>query len=306
MALRAKAAAAALLSLLLCPWLFGCSRQPEEGGSPEPIAQELSLPKEHPDPGYEQFPVYFDGLLMDQGCIRDGELYLSPGEICRYLDMDWSWRQEDEGFTLSLSGVEFNASSDREYLSGNGRYFYAPQGWFSAGDRLYLPYELLSRLLCLDTEVKQNETAIYISTLNARLIPGGEDYYELNYPSEELFWLSQIIHAEAWQQPLAGQIGVGNVVMNRVNSPDFPGTVFDVIFDMDHNIVQFEPISNGSVYSQPDEMARIAACLCLDGYNTVGDSLYFVNPAYGSGWFDSALDLTVTIGDHNFYSVRGA
>ncbi|MEI3102536.1 MAG: cell wall hydrolase, partial [Oscillospiraceae bacterium] len=70
--------------------------------------------------------------------------------------------------------------------------------------------------------------------------PRREDYYELNYPSEELFWLSQIIHAEAWQQPLAGQIGVGNVVMNRVNSPDFPSTVFDVIFDMDHNIVQFE------------------------------------------------------------------
>ncbi|MEI3102537.1 MAG: hypothetical protein V8T45_12815 [Oscillospiraceae bacterium] len=69
--------------------------------------------------------------------------------------------------------MEFNASSDKEYLSGNGRYFYAPQGWFSAGDRLYLPYELLSRLLCLDTEIREDETAIYISTLNARLIPGG-------------------------------------------------------------------------------------------------------------------------------------
>ncbi len=298
------AAAAALLALLLCPWLLGCSRQPgaEAGAGPE--LQELSLPREHPDPGYEQFPVYFDGLLMDQGCIRDGEMYLSPGEICSYLDMDWSWREEAEGYTLSISGVEFCCSGELEYISGNGRYFYAPQGWFGAGERLYIPYELLARLLCLD--VQREEDALYISSLNARLIPGGEDYYELNYPSEELFWLSQIIHAEAWQQPLAGQIGVGNVVLNRVESPDFPSTVFDVIFDMDHNIVQFEPISNGSVYSQPDEMARIAACLCLDGYNTVGDSLYFVNPAYGSGWFDSALDLTVTIGDHNFYSVRGA
>ena len=276
MSLRHKAAGAALLAALLCPWLLGCSRQPVADGGPEPELRELSLPKEHTDPGYEQFPVYFDGLLMDQGCIRDGELYISPGEICAYLDIAWSWKGDDKSFTLSLSDTDFTGSSDMEYLSGNGRYFYAPQG-------------------CL-----------YISTLNARIIPGGEDYYELNYPSEELFWLSQIIHAEAWQQPLAGQIGVGNVVLNRVDSPDFPDTVFDVIFDMDHNIVQFEPISNGSVYSQPDEMARIAACLCLDGYNTVGDSLYFVNPSYGSGWFDSSLDLTVTIGDHNFYSVRGA
>ena len=306
MAPRVKAAAGALLALLLCPWLLGCSRQNTAEANPEPELLELSLPKEHPAPGYEQFPVYFDGLLMDQGCIRDGELYLSPGEICSYLDMDWSWREDGGSLSLSISGVEFRGSSELEYLSGNGRYFYAPQGWFSAGDRLYIPYDLLGRLLCLDIRQEEQGSALYISSLNARLIPGGEDYYELNYPSEELFWLSQIIHAEAWQQPLAGQIGVGNVVLNRVESPDFPSTVFDVIFDMDHNIVQFEPISNGSVYSQPDELARIAACLCLDGYNTVGDSLYFVNPAYGSGWFDSALDLTVTIGDHNFYSVRGA
>ncbi len=306
MSLRHKAAGAALLAALLCPWLLGCSRQPVADGGPEPELRELSLPKEHTDPGYEQFPVYFDGLLMDQGCIRDGELYISPGEICAYLDIAWSWKGDDKSFTLSLSDTDFTGSSDMEYLSGNGRYFYAPQGWFTAGDKLYLPYDLLSRFLCLDVQPDKDGSALYISTLNARIIPGGEDYYELNYPSEELFWLSQIIHAEAWQQPLAGQIGVGNVVLNRVDSPDFPDTVFDVIFDMDHNIVQFEPISNGSVYSQPDEMARIAACLCLDGYNTVGDSLYFVNPSYGSGWFDSSLDLTVTIGDHNFYSVRGA
>lgn len=304
MKLRHKAAAAAAAALLSC-WLCGCRRQePEASSSPAP--QELSLPTERPSPGYREFPVYFDGLLMDQGCIRDGEMYLSPGEICSYLGIAWSWNGDESAFTISLDGTEFGGSREDGYLSGNGRYFYAPEGWFTAGDKLYLSYELLCRFLCLDVQPEEGSDALYLSTLNARVIPGGEDYYELYFPSEELFWLSQIIHAEAWQQPLAGQIGVGNVVLNRVDSPDFPSTVFDVIFDMDHNIIQFEPISNGSVYSQPDEMARIAACLCLEGYNTVGDSLYFVNPAFGSGWFDSSLDLTVTIGDHNFYSVRGA
>lgn len=295
----------AALALALCLGLSGCTSGQAADDAGVPFTSELSLPARHPDPSYEQFPVYFDGLLMDQGCIRDGELYLNPAAICGYLDMDWSWQGDEDNFSLILDGTEFTGSSSQEYLSGNGRYFYAPQGWFTAGGQLYLPYDLLGRFLCLDIETGR-EQRMDISTLNARLIPGGEDYYELNYPSEDLFWLSQIIHAESWQQPLAGQIGVGNVVMNRVESPDFPVTIFDVIFDMDHDIIQFEPISNGSVYSQPDEMARIAACLCLDGYNTVGDSLYFVNPDYGSGWFDSSLDLTVTIGDHNFYSVRGA
>lgn len=294
------------LALLLCLCLCGCTGKQETYTAAQQYTAELSLPQEHPEPGYEQFPVYFDGLLMDQGCIRDGEMYLSPGAICSYLHIYWSWQGDEAAFTLTLSGTDFTGSRSMEYLTGNGRYFYAPQGWFIAGGQLYLPYDLLSRFLCLDTEIEKGEQAMYVSTLNARIIPGGEDYYDLNYPSEELFWLSQIIYAESWQQPLAGQIGVGNVVMNRVDSPDFPATIFDVIFDMDHNIIQFEPISNGSVYATPDEMARIAACLCLDGYNTVGDSLYFVNPAYGSGWFDSSLDLTIAIGDHNFYSVRGA
>lgn len=292
--------------ILLCLSLSACSSGKPPDTSPSPSPAPLSLRQEHPQPGYEQFPVYIDSLLMDQGCIRNGELYLNPGIVCELLDIDWSWQGTDDEFLLILDGVEFSGSSSDEYLTGNGRYFYAPQGWFSSQGQIYIPYDLLGRFLCLDISVREGEQAMDISTLNARLIPGGEDYYDLNYPNEELFWLSQIIHAEAWQQPLAGQIGVGNVVMNRVDSPDFPPTIFDVIFDMDHNIVQFEPISNGSVYSQPDEMARIAACLCLDGYNTVGDSLYFVNPSYGSGWFDSSLDLTVTIGDHNFYSVRGA
>ena len=46
----------------------------------------------------------------------------------------------------------------------------------------------------------------------------------------------------------------------------------------------------------------IAACLCLEGYNTVGESLYFVNPDRGDGsWFEASLRLVISIGDHDFY-----
>ena len=288
-----------LLGLLLC----GCAQAgPEtlETSAPVPV-----LPQAGQRPAGEQVPVYVDGLLLDRAYRREGVLYLSPTALCSWLDIPCAFQGDESAFTLSLQGISFSGEQGREYLSGNGRYFYAPEGWFTAGGQLYLPCELLCRFLCLDASLSEDGSRLEVSTLNARVIPGGEDYYDLNYPSEDLFWLTQIIYAESWQQPLAGQIGVGNVVLNRVASPDFPDTVFDVIFDMEHNI-QFEPITNGSVYATPDEQSRIAACLCLDGVNTVGDSLYFVNPDHGSGWFDSALDLTITIGGHNFYSVRGA
>ena len=119
MKLRHKAAAAAAAALLSC-WLCGCRRQePEASSSPAP--QELSLPTERPSPGYREFPVYFDGLLMDQGCIRDGEMYLSPGEICSYLGIAWSWKGDESAFTISLDGTEFGGSREDGYLSGNGR-----------------------------------------------------------------------------------------------------------------------------------------------------------------------------------------
>ena len=46
-----------------------------------------------------------------------------------------------------------------------------------------------------------------------------------------------------------------------------------------------------------------AAQMCLDGVNTVGDSLFFLNPSVAdASWFNSALTYVTTIGGHAFYS----
>ena len=135
-----------------------------------------------------------------------------------------------------------------------------------------------------------------------RLLEGGPSYYDTHFHADDLFWLSHIIYAEAHWESLAGQIGVGSVVLNRVKSDLFPQTVMAVVLDREH-ITQFDPVESGEVTAQPDEQAMLAACLCLEGYNTVGDSLYFVNPERGDEtWFENALIPTVTIGHHVFYS----
>jgi N-acetylmuramoyl-L-alanine amidase len=285
-----------LLTLIVSLCLAGYSQEASAAQT-----ETLSLQGQHLATPYTQVPIYIDGLLMDKACLKDGELYFSPAVICSWLDIDWSWQGDENNFTLTLDGIDFTGDSSMNYLTGNGRYFYAPQGWFVANDRLYLPYDLLCRYLCLDAYVAEDYSSLSLSTLNAQIIPGGDDYYELNYSNDDIFWMSQIIHAESWQQPMAGQIGVGNVVLNRVAAEQYPDTIFDVIFDM-QGVVQFEPVTNGSVYSTPDEQSIIAAYLCMDGYNTVGDSLYFVNPTYGSDWFDSSLKFNLSIGDHNFYT----
>ena len=93
-------------------------------------------------------------------------------------------------------------------------------------------------------------------------------------------------------------IGVGNVVLNRVASSRFPNTVEDVVFQTG----QFNPVDMGTIYLEPSEEAILAAKLAIEGVNTVGDSLYFVNPVAGdSRWFNASLTPTITIADHAFY-----
>jgi N-acetylmuramoyl-L-alanine amidase len=100
---------------------------------------------------------------------------------------------------------------------------------------------------------------------------------------------------------LTGKIAVGNVILNRVKSAEFPDCIYDVIFD-DNWGIQFEPVENGSIYNTPTEESILAAKLCLDGASVVDASLYFLNPAKASNfWAIQNCIYISTIGNHQFY-----
>lgn len=122
-----------------------------------------------------------------------------------------------------------------------------------------------------------------------------------SYGATEIFWLSRIIEAESGGEPTEGKIGVGNVIMNRVKSEDFPNTIYDVIFDTRYS-VQFQPISNGTIYNTPSRDSIIAAKRALRNENVVGDSLYFFNPRISkSSWISRNRTYFKTIANHDFY-----
>jgi N-acetylmuramoyl-L-alanine amidase len=117
----------------------------------------------------------------------------------------------------------------------------------------------------------------------------------------ELYWLAHIISAESQGESLTGQIAVGNVVLNRVSSDEFPNTIPAVIFDLTDG-VQFEPVSNGTVYDTPTAQSVEAALLALDGETPVGGALYFYAPALSKGvWINANRTYLTTIGCHRFY-----
>lgn len=123
----------------------------------------------------------------------------------------------------------------------------------------------------------------------------GADY------AQQVYWLSRIISAESQGECWEGKIAVGNVVLNRVASPEFPNTIYGVIFD-DRWGGQFEPVRNRTIYHTPTDESVRAAVACLAGENTVGDCLYFLAPDLTDNhWTMAQRAYVTTIGVHWFY-----
>ena len=107
-----------------------------------------------------------------------------------------------------------------------------------------------------------------------------------------------MIHVEATNQCYEGQLAVANVVLNRVKSPRWPDTIYDVIYQKG----QFTPAHNGrlakALANGPSENAKKAAADALAGINNV-EGYYFFNANGGINL--STVGGYLIIQDHTFY-----
>ena len=121
------------------------------------------------------------------------------------------------------------------------------------------------------------------------------------YSDSDLYWLSRIIEAEASGESVTGKIAVGNCVLNRVKSSEFPNTIYGVIFDKKYG-VQYQPTANGAIYNNPSFESVQAAKDALNGYSVVGDAMYFCSTAVApTSWAARNRAYLTTIGNHVFY-----
>lgn len=231
-------------------------------------------------------------LSSQQGWVEEGSSQITLLSLSQTAGYSLSW----DGSAASLSGLGFTLTAvpGQEYIQVNGRCLYVPGGVQCRNDRMVLPLALLADALGCPLSWDAATGTAALNTASAA--PKQADY-----DSADLYWLARIISAESRGEPLAGQIAVGNVVLNRVASGSFPDSVREVIFD-DRYAIQFEPVSNGTIYDEPTASAVLAAKLCLEGANTAGDSLYFFAPALSAGsWIRGSRTYYTTIGCHRFY-----
>ena len=209
-----------------------------------------------------------------------------------------TWNENTENAVIEKNGILVNVipKEDKAFVDGvlkktggtviheEGRIF-VPVRFLSESLGGYVRWDNYYRNVCVDFENV---------TVNGSMI----DY---SYTDDDVFWLGRIIEAESSGEPLKGKIAVGNVVLNRVKSNEFPNTIYGVIFDRNHG-VQFQPIINGAIYNKPSYESMLASKSALKGERPVGDSLYFLNPHTASNfWIVDNREYHTTILNHDFY-----
>lgn len=120
------------------------------------------------------------------------------------------------------------------------------------------------------------------------------DISEVTFAAGDRDLLAAIIYCEAGNQPYAGQLAVGAVVINRMLSSRYPDTMVGVIYQP----YQFSPVRSGRLDLALTGHKATKACYnaadeAMTGASNVGNCLYFRTPIEG---------LTgIAIGGHIFY-----
>ena len=207
-----------------------------------------------------------------------------------------SWNASSSTATVKKGDMTLTVKSGAYYIVASGRYFYTVEPVLNISDRLFVPIRPMAKAFCMELEWNASTRTVELGSTN-RTLTSGASYYN----STDLYWLSRIISAEAAGESLYGKIAVGNVVLNRVDSPMYPNTVYGVVFDKKGG-TQFSPVSMGTIYKTPSAESVIAAKICLEGYSISDEILFFMNPRIATNnWISKNRPYAFTIGKHDFY-----
>ena len=112
----------------------------------------------------------------------------------------------------------------------------------------------------------------------------------------DLYLLAKTVYAEARGEPYEGQVAVAAVILNRVESPDFPNTIAEVIYQP----WAFTAVHDGQINLEPNETAYSAARDAMNGWDPTYGCLYYYNASTATSKWIFTRTTIVTIGKHVF------
>ena len=203
--------------------------------------------------------------------IEDGIAYGSISEFAKRFGVEVTWYDGPKYVVLFRDGVytTFRMASDRVTINNDD--ITLPYSTITIDGRVYAPLDYL--MTYFDFTYSYDHVMRMLSINSSILTPKPEELLSVrSFTEEDVLWLARIIHSESANGSLDKKTAIANVVLNRVDDPRFPSTIYDVIYQRN----QFPPAYKSNFLTRvPSESSFTAARRALMGVNLVGDCLYF-------------------------------
>lgn len=266
------------------------------------ILSVFSLPTEAKSEFFAPVCIKVNGEYVktkNHAYLKNGRTFVSLRDFGDIFSGDVSWSEATSTAKITKGEKVITVTKGKKEATVNEKTVKLDAQATIANDRMYVPLRFLSETL--GAAVSWNDATITASVKSGEASVPSHLKGKSPYTDDELYWLSKIVSAEAKGEVNTGKTAVANVILNRVDSREFPNTIYGVIFDNKYG-VQFTPTADGSIYNAPTTDSVIAAKRALLGESVTRNCLYFLNPKTATNsWIIKNRTFYRTIGNHDFY-----
>ncbi|MGW9103800.1 cell wall hydrolase [Priestia megaterium] len=108
--------------------------------------------------------------------------------------------------------------------------------------------------------------------------------------------MAHIVYGEARGEDYTGKVAVASVILNRLESPEFPKTISDIIYQKN----AFSCINDGQINFTPNSLAYQAVIDAFKGWDPTLGSVYYYNPSTATNKWIFTRHTVIQIDNHIF------
>ena len=189
----------------------------------------------------------------------------------------WALRNFQEDYGLDVDGIA--GAKTKTALANNSQY-----------NREWVMEQINKGTRFTHYGGQSLENQVQQGTKNSQVqLPG-------KYSEQDLQLMANAVYGEARGEPYEGQVAVAAVILNRLESPDFPNSISGIIFQPR----AFTAVADGQIWLEPNERAKQAVLDAMNGWDPTGGAIYYFNPKTATNKWIWSRPVTVTIGNHRF------
>lgn len=205
--------------------------------------------------------------------IKDNRTFVSLSFIVQALGAKVKWieEQEEAVVTSGTKTIEMFVGCNKFMVNGEERLMDTVVE--KKNNRTMVPLKFISENL--DCSVRWDPLTYSVLIDKKDIKVPETTVLKRSYTDDDLLWLARIVSVEARGLSINAKVAVANVILNRKKNPQFPDTIYKVIFDKSYH-VQFPPAhKSGFKKLKPEDECIVAAKMALEGVNNIGGCLYF-------------------------------